>query len=133
MSLAFQWRDDYVVDGGPIDDEHKRQFELANRVFAFTNPSEQVDEVTDAVKQLYKYMEFHFDNEQKLMREVGFPEYEQHVQAHKTIINDMNGLLKTRSDLDQLVAKLRHAIVDWVVRHIMDEDKKIAEYTTVNT
>ena len=132
MSITFEWNDEYVLDGGPIDDEHRQLLKLADRVFSFTASSRQADEVTDTVKQLFTYMEFHFDNEEKLMREIGFCEYEEHVRAHQKIVNDMNALLKTCGDLDQLVAKLRHAMVDWVVQHILDEDKKIAKYMKVN-
>ena len=133
MSVTFQWKSDYTVDGGPIDDEHKQLLELANQVLSFTEPSRQVDEVTDTVKQLFKYMESHFDNEQELMREADYPEYEEHVQAHAKIISDMNDLLKTCSDLDQLVAELKPAMRDWVVQHILDEDKKIAKHLKADT
>lgn len=132
MSDKFEWKSDYAVDGGRIDDEHKQLLNLANQVLAFTDPSRQADEVTDTVKQLFKYMEFHFDNEQGLMREAGYPEHEEHAQAHAKIISDMNNLLKTSSNLDQLVVELKPAMRNWVVQHILDEDKKIAKYLKVD-
>ncbi len=132
MSLTFQWQPGYVIDGAQIDEEHKRLLDLANRVFDFTDPSNQVDEVTETVKELFKYMKLHFANEQKLMQEVGYPDYKQHAQAHGALVRAMNGLLRNGGDLDNLLVNLRHAMVDWVVWHIINEDKKIAEYVTAN-
>ncbi len=124
MAITLQWSDKYCIDGN-IDCEHKRLFELANNVFALVDPKWQMSDLKATVKALYEYMEFHFGNEQRLMRRIEFPEYDQHVAMHKALIVEMNRLMTTSRDLEEMVSKLRHLMVDWLLTHILREDRKI--------
>jgi len=128
MAITLKWSDAYCVDGN-IDTEHKRLFELANQVFALIDPSRQVAELKDTINALYQYMEFHFGNEERLLRRVGFVGYHDHVRSHQAIIAEMNRVMKTSRDLDTLGDNLRHLMLDWVLTHVLREDRKIAAYT----
>ncbi len=128
MTTTFQWKEDYRIDGGSIDDEHRQLLALANDVLSIVDPRRQVEEVKEAVKGLYMYMEVHFGNEEKIQQEIGFPDHQRHVQLHKTIVIDMNQLMKNCDDLGDFVVRLRYAMIDWVVQHILDEDTKIRDH-----
>jgi len=129
MAATFLWKDEFVIDGDVIDSEHQKLIELANQVFEFANPSQQVEEVTAAVKEIFRYMEYHFDNEERLMQEVGFPELEDHRQSHQRIIEEMNSLITRNKNLNEFLTELRRGMTDWVLQHIIDEDHKISDYT----
>ncbi len=131
--LKIEWRDAYKIDSGVIDKEHKQLIAMANQVFALIDPSSQRAEIIELVKALYKYMEFHFDHEEKLMQEAAAPHLAEHAQRHKRIIQSMNQALLSQEDITQYAAQLRYLMVDWVVRHIVEEDRKITQYLVAST
>ncbi|MBN2021966.1 MAG: hemerythrin family protein [Pirellulales bacterium] len=125
MPEPFCWDDQYRVDGGVIDEEHQRLFELANDVFAFEDPDSQVDEFKETVVALFDYARRHFANEEALMEKVRHPRLSQHANAHRAIVAEMTRQIKACQSLEKLAHELRCLMVDWVMRHILDEDRKI--------
>lgn len=127
MCAQFQvrWSDDLRIDGGVVDAEHRTLIDLANRVIATEDVRGRLDEFRQLVKSLFRYMENHFDHEEELMRESGYPELERHAARHREIVRDMNELLRRQRDINEYAAALQQYMVDWVVTHIMQEDKKL--------
>ena len=126
--LQVEWRDDYRIDDGKIDQEHQQLIEIANRVFAVTDPTAEREQIVELVQSLYRYMECHFLHEEELMHRIGYPDRVEHARRHRRIIDQMNRTLRSQSDLESYVSRLRHLVVDWVISHIVDEDRKIADY-----
>jgi hemerythrin len=126
MTVQFRWDDKYCIDGGAIDEQHRRLFDLATGVYQAMEPPASAEAIKQAVKNLYRYMEEHFRKEEGLMKKVAYAGYDQHVASHKRIITRMNLLLTHCSSLADLGARLEHLMVDWATRHIMHEDKQIA-------
>ncbi len=123
MPFHFDWSESYRIDGGPIDDQHKQLFFLANCVFAV--PAADTEEIKLTVKELFRYMEYHFADEERLMQKAAYPELAEHVELHERIIHQMNSVLRGSHSYVQLCATLRHLMVDWVIEHIVNEDLKI--------
>jgi len=126
MNEPFQWNGRYRVDGGVIDAEHQRLFALANAVFAFEDPEAQAEDFRKTVLALFDYTRYHFGNEQALMKKIGYPGYNQQVEAHEAIVTEMSRQIKTCPSLEKPAHKLRRLMVDWVMRHIVEEDRQIA-------
>lgn len=129
MSVLFIWLDDYNIDRGVVDKEHQHLFELANVILSIENPAEQAELVKKSVKDLFDYMVVHFENEENLMREIGYPKFEQHAVKHKQIVQDMNDVILKCKHLEELTEILKRCMFEWVVKHIMDEDKDIGVYS----
>lgn len=127
MAIRVEWSDKYCIDHD-IDVEHKRLFALANEVFALGDPKRELSQLKDAINALYQYMEVHFGNEERLMRQVGFPECDSHAAAHRAIIVRMNRLMTASRDLAELISDLRHLMTDWLLVHILTQDREIAAY-----
>lgn len=126
MCPQFHWSDDLSIDGGLVDAEHRSLLDLANRVIEIEDPQQRLDDFRQAVKSLFRYMENHFDHEEELMREASYSELERHAERHRRIIAEMNEMLRGHQDMNQYAAALRQYMVDWVLTHIMEEDKKLA-------
>ena len=128
MTVHFEWRSEYQVDGGVIDEEHQTLFALANRVIEKIHPETERADIIETVKALYRYMETHFDHEQDLMEKAHYPGIEEHVRQHQRILSEMNDALRTQNDMRKYGATLRRLMLDWVLLHIVEEDRQIAKY-----
>ncbi len=128
----FFWKDDYSLGIEAIDAQHKELFVIANKVLALNpeslrNKDYEPDRemLKGVLHHLYDYVKRHFHDEEEYMRQIGYPELPHHIQTHEHIINEMNVLLKQSPNLRKLEIDLVHFLNQWIVTHIMDEDKKI--------
>lgn len=128
MASLIGWKHEYSIDGGKIDAQHKHLVELANKVLATSDPVTDVTQLRKTVKDLFQYIEYHFDAEEEFMREVEYPEVEEHHEIHAQLVHDMNHLLKASKDYNQLLAELKPIMTSWVLKHILVEDGKIGKF-----
>lgn len=126
--LALNWSDQYLVDHGVIDAEHKSLFALANRVFQVSDPVAGRDEIIAIVKSLLVYMEEHFQHEEELMIQSDFPALIEHTGMHRRITASMTRALREIKDIQHFAAELRFMMVEWVLTHMIQEDKRIGDY-----
>lgn len=77
------------------------------------------------------YIIGHFAAEEKMMLELGYPNYKRHANAHKVFIEDYSNLEKTFKQ-DGLSSDLKLdfnvQLINWITSHIMDEDILMAEF-----
>ena len=125
MAILIGWKREYSIDNGLIDQQHKQLLELANHVLAINDPVAEVAELRDNVKELFHYMEYHFDAEEQFMKEMDYPDLEQHQAIHAQLVHDMNQLLKSARDYAELLQSLKPVMKSWVLKHIQEEDSKI--------
>jgi hemerythrin len=128
MSIAIEWCDAYNIDGGIIDAQHKQLLNLAGRVMEYDDAVRQKGELKEIVLQLYKYMEDHFQKEEQLAENCGYPKLDVLVKAHREIIEEMNGMMKTCTDYHALCGQLRKILFSWVTNHILNVDKDLGRY-----
>ena len=102
--------------------------DMANEVFAFEDPEAKCEEIIELVKSLYRYIETHFEHEERLMKEVNYPGLQEHIAQHRQIVKDMTATLRERRDLNTYLSKLRHMMLDWVIQHIAHDDQEIGPY-----
>jgi len=124
----FEWTPDMQIDNGLIDEDHKQLFIIANRVFEIDHPNKDVEDLKLAIRELYDYVQYHFEREENFMRESGYPNLEEHHKKHKVIIHDMNITLTQANHVRDLLDKFQKLVYLWVVGHIMKEDKKIRDF-----
>lgn len=76
--------DDNLITGNKtIDEQHK---ELIDRIQQFVSACESEDARVKAIKMLDyldEYTEFHFKEEEKLQKDVGYPGLEEHIKKHE--------------------------------------------------
>ena len=126
MPLSIQWDAKYSVHDEGIDSEHQKLFGLVNDVLAIEKPEQEPQRFKADVKELFHYMEFHFRHEEELMEKVQYPDRKAHLARHKAIIAMMNGLLHDCLSLPELAQKLRHFLIDWLLKHVAEDDTRMA-------
>ena len=131
MALAVQWDEKYCVGDATIDGEHQTLFELANEVFAILNPAFEEERFKSAVKRLFQYVETHFRHEEELMAKIAYRGRAAHSQCHARIVARMQYALRSSKSQTELLDSLKHLMLDWVLRHILEEDRQIADQPAV--
>jgi hemerythrin len=102
MSDFLVWSEEYGIDGGIIDAQHKQLFRLVGRLLEIDDTSRQTDDLKSIIMQLFQFMEFHFQREEKLAEDSGYPKIEILKKAHREIIDKMNEMMASCANYREL-------------------------------
>ena len=123
--MSFEWTKELQIDNGQIDADHKELLSIANRVTNLYLRKRDAEELKQAIHELYNYVQYHFSREEILMQQWEYPEFDAHQQKHELILREMNQKLTNSNHMGELLNNFRTLVNDWVIKHILEEDKKI--------
>jgi len=119
----LNWTSGFLTGNAGIDDQHRNLFDLINDFhFAYLGSRER-DEVLSLLNALVRYAENHFQEEERLMSEAGYPELERHCRIHA-------GMFETIFELQEkfeagAITADKEAVAflrNWLTDHIATED-----------
>jgi hemerythrin len=124
---ALNWKADYATGVEEIDLQHRYFMELINRLS--TELDGCVDEIyrKRLLNELVKYASFHFVSEENMMIKFAYPDIERHRMLHLDLIDKLSWQIQSKS-----YAALFEFLVDWFIRHTLEEDKHIGEFSNLS-
>jgi diguanylate cyclase (GGDEF)-like protein/hemerythrin-like metal-binding protein/PAS domain S-box-containing protein len=126
--LRLNWKPDYAWGHAVIDAEHRELFRLANALLArATQPGAEHAGYDRALNELMAYTQAHFAHEEGMLRELGYPQLEQHVALHRALLAQAQGLRRSATaDGPPLAELMKFLVNDLVAEHLEREDMKYA-------
>lgn len=119
------WEDKYSIGINEMDNEHKELLRKINTLIKAMNTNKGI---TKAFNDLKEYTLYHFEDEEKLMREINYPSYESHKRVHEKLVSNVlkfeSQLMEGKLDRAQLASFLKN----WLFTHIMGIDVKYAAH-----
>lgn len=123
-----KWDNSFSVHNSKIDDQHKKLFELAAKVEMVSDKPVSKGDVKDLLAEFFNYMKDHFNDEEKYMQLIAYPDFEAHRKIHKEIIQTMINLIKDIKSTNDLKEKLYLIAKKWLLEHILYEDMKVEKW-----
>ena len=121
----------YMYGVREMDTEHKELIQKAEELMDAYQNNNPESEILKLLTFLKEYVEIHFKNEEALQVKFHYPAFPEHKQIHddfKIKVTELfqevqaNGLqVQTRFTFNYLCS-------EWIVNHIGEEDRKLAEY-----
>ena len=113
------------VDIASLDEEHQALATAVHGLFADHAPDQ--GELLAALDGLGRTVAEHFAHEERVMLNIGLPEFAAHVAAHRALLAE---LASFRTDVehefhDKSVDELRTYLSYWLFRHISKDDMRI--------
>jgi hemerythrin len=122
----FEWADDMVIDGGPIDSDHKKLVDLVNELHSATTEGRGFEVIEKIMTELIGYTREHLEREEQLMASLRFPNLERHKIGRMHFAKQLDELQKKYSEGSLTVAsQLSTVLRDWLSLHIRRSDKEI--------
>eukprot|EP01012_Entosiphon_sulcatum_P043233 TRINITY_DN57471_c0_g1_i1.p1 TRINITY_DN57471_c0_g1~~TRINITY_DN57471_c0_g1_i1.p1 ORF type:complete len:696 (+),score=106.66 TRINITY_DN57471_c0_g1_i1:104-2191(+) len=123
-----QWTEEYSVNVPLIDEQHRVLFEMVDTLRIGVLEGHEKAAVGRVLKGLIDYCEEHFESEELVMQQIGYPELEQHAAIHQQFVDKCMRWAQEFAD-DQLdVSRVLEYLQRWLVNHILISDTKIAAY-----
>lgn len=123
--LPLVWDDRFAIGSELVDGQHRRLFELMAMLEDASRGQSDAVVVDHAVNALYGYIRFHFADEERLMEDLGYSGLEAHRRQHDAFILAYDDLVSSYRYADDFVTRLTAFIQNWLINHIMNEDRKI--------
>jgi hemerythrin len=125
----FEWSNDYSVDIGSVDAQHKMLFSIGNELYTAMMAGNSKAVMSRILDRLVQYTKVHFAHEERLMRQHGFPGFEKHKAQHDALTAKV---VKFQSDFEQghvnMSVQLMHFLRDWLEHHIKESDHEYSPY-----
>ena len=126
VALAFQ------------NEDHETEGHLLNAVAEALDRYRRGDEGQDAVlaplEALVEHTREHFDRENRVMQEQGFPAYPVHQGEHSRVLSQMEReafAFREQGDTDRLWRYVSSVVPEWFVTHIQTMDAVTAQFVTM--
>ena len=124
------WKDEYSIGMPLIDEQHKRLFQIVNRIQVLLSDkfiSDKYDGIIEIIHELKAYTIYHFKAEEEYMLKIGYKKLFSQKVAHNDFLEKINSIDFTQIDNDQnkYLNEILYFVCDWLVMHILKEDKLI--------
>ena len=128
----YQFKDEYRTGIDSIDEEHKKLFEIADRAYVTLMDdfiTDKYDYIVDILKELKEYAATHFKHEEEYMRGIRYKKLFSHKALHEDFIEKISeyDLDKVDENQKQAILDILEFLNDWLVHHILEEDKLIGQ------
>jgi hemerythrin-like metal-binding domain len=128
----YEMKPEYYTGIEFIDNEHKKLFEIANKVYNLLMDEfipDKYDYIMEVVKELKDYAKYHFEHEESYMDSIKYKRLLSHKVEHDGFIEKINQYDPEIIDENQkeTLLELLDFLTSWLVDHILKQDKLIAE------
>ena len=131
--VYLEWQDSYIQGIHQLDQEHKRLVEIINELHVAANSTTRDPNfVKKLIVDLTHYATDYLLFEEKMMKEVKYPNLEKHCLEHREFIKEIQNLHET---FKKGVVRLRGVLTylnTWFVKHSLEKDKEFASYYLKN-
>ena len=126
--MAIKWSPEYAIGVEIIDNQHKELFNAVNNLLEACSQGKGKEEAGRILEFLENYVVEHFQTEEGIQKENGFPEYPEHKAAHEGFIRSFIELKKAfekEGATLSFVVKINKIIIDWLIQHVTQVDKRL--------
>ncbi len=125
----FRWDNSYSVGVAEIDQQHQQLMALINELNDAMSQGKGRQAVGEILGKLISYTARHFSDEERLLSQHGYPEYEGHKAKHAKMVDKVKALQK---DVDSgkltVSADVMKFLQDWLSKHIKGTDMKYGSF-----
>lgn len=80
-----KWDKTYSIHNAKLDEQHQELFKLAEKLeFIYDKPIHK-QEIKDLLTDFFHYIKTHFNEEEKYMKMINYPDFKNHRRHHREI------------------------------------------------
>ncbi|MBI5058732.1 hemerythrin family protein [candidate division KSB1 bacterium] len=133
--MAIQWVDSMATGLAWQDEQHQKLIHHVNVFLEAMGRREGQEEVGKLLTFLQEYAVEHFGHEETWMREHSDPELKHHHTEHERLLEELNKFVadfSSHGGSTMLVMHVQSWMRDWILHHVILEDRKMAGFARAN-
>ena len=121
------WTDDFSVGVDELNYQHKRLVGMINRLIdltTLTRPDPSVIKVAygKVLSDMVQYAAVHFDSEERYLKSIGYTDFDNHVEEHKSFASKASELEQKAEQGELDIAGTSQFLQSWLSAHILHSD-----------
>jgi hemerythrin len=126
----LEWSAALAVGDADIDDQHRELFRRAARLIAALREGDR-GEVLPTLAYLESYVLHHFEGEERLMRDLGYPGLAEHAAAHQAFREEFAAMVAdfdARGPSALVALTLHNRLSEWLREHLGGVDLALGRF-----
>lgn len=131
----LHWEKKLVLGVPEIDREHEELVKKTNEMLTALKSGNSKEEIIRHINFLADYVIKHFNSEEKLQAKYNYPDIANHKQIHSQFKGTVTQLIQDIDENGLTTSKkieISKMTMDWLLKHIGVEDKKLADFILEN-
>lgn len=125
----FEWEKKYDVGIKKFNDQHKHLLEVLKDVYKAMDDKWDREALSKIINELIKYTQEHFLEEEICLQNNSYPDFDEHKKQHESFTKKMEHFTEQfNSDKQLLHFEIAIFLKNWILQHILEEDKKYGEF-----
>ncbi len=127
--VKIEWKRDWESGNAEIDAEHRAILETGNNLLDMSISGAPVSRIEEELNHLMAHIQEHFEHEEALLRQIGWPEREEHCKIHRALLTDAE-MLKGKFHRGELDAGafFNFLVGKVLVEHLLLNDSRFFAY-----
>lgn len=126
----IEWTEDMSVGAEALDNHHKMIIDCLNALHPLLDATGKDAEILAVMAKLEDFVLIHFSEEEQEMKRAGYPDWRAHKALHDQMYDVVFSLKSDVARGERVDAKRLFGLIqDWLVTHILGEDRKYVPYT----
>ncbi len=114
-----------------MDEQHRKLIDLINTMYRVMRKDEGPEQIDTVLKEMSEYASGHLRDEEALLQENGYTDFDSHLALHKEYLIKMEEL-REEWDKDKTsgAQNIYTFLRQWWLGHIVEEDQKYGPFLT---
>lgn len=126
--MLVEWDRTLELGIDEIDEHHRKLIDILNQCYQALMLNDHTRQLAEIVKELQDYTQYHFEAEEKIMRDTGYEAAGAHVEAHRQFVASIAEFNQRASAGESFVAiEVLTFLKEWLVAHILSTDRALAD------
>ncbi|WP_353107327.1 diguanylate cyclase [Acetoanaerobium noterae] len=127
--LKVVWSSKFESGHEGIDAQHKELFDDSNEIFESILSIKTKEEQLESLMKIMDDLKEHFDYEEEVLREIGYPEVNYHAVSHMNLINSSKLFIeKFEKEEVEVIEVLNFLIFEVIADHLYRQDRLYFPY-----
>ncbi len=127
MTEPIKWHEKYSVGCQMIDIQHKRLFELTNKLYEALHNEKNKKIIEYTILQMKYYSVYHFITEELLFEKYDYPLKNEHINEHQKFIDKVNDFMERYKTEKDIGFEILQFLKEWIIEHVIASDSKYTE------
>ncbi len=124
-----EWNDSYSVNIVELDNQHQILLSMLNELYDAMLQKKEDEVLANILDELIGYTTIHFAREEELMKKYFYPGLLVHKKEHESLTAQVVAFRdKHRSGEITVSVKVFDFLVDWLIKHIKDTDRRYSAF-----
>ncbi len=128
------WREDWLLGHEMLDEQHLALADTMNELHCFLVRDENkhhagMNQLCKQLADLREMTRRHFQDEEELMQEHGYPELIEHRREHVLLLAELQDCIREiEAGSKPFTLETLTALKHWQIDHVLNSDRELADY-----